>query len=236
MEYKDYYKTLGVDRKATPAEVKKAYRRLARELHPDRHPDDKTAERRFKEVNEANEVLTDPAKRQQYDLLGANWDQHARNTGGNPFAGGDPFGPGGPFAGYAAQAGQAGNVRYEFRGGGAEDFSDFFPTFFGGDAPGEAGAAGAGGGESRTPPGGHRTGRRSQHPRAVARHVEEASTTCCPSSVSMAGATGSRTRERRTDAAGATATSTSRSTLASRRGSTGRPGSSTHAPTAPRAR
>ena len=152
MEYKDYYKTLGVDRKATPAEIKKAYRRLARELHPDRHPDDKTAERRFKEVNEAQEVLTDPAKRQQYDMLGANWDQHARSAGGNPFGGGDPFGPVGPFASYAAQAGQAGNVRYEFRGGGAEDFSDFFRTFFGGEAPGAAGSATTAERAARTPP------------------------------------------------------------------------------------
>ena len=151
MEYKDYYKTLGVDRKATPAEIKKAYRRLARELHPDRHPDDKTAERRFKEVNEAQEVLTDPAKRQQYDMLGANWDQHARASGENPYAGGDPFGPGGPFAGYAAQAGQSGNVRYEFRGGGAEDFSDFFRTFFGGEAPGASGSAGPGRATERPP-------------------------------------------------------------------------------------
>jgi len=146
MEYKDYYKTLGVDRKATPAEIKKAYRRLARELHPDRHPDDKTAERRFKDVNEANEVLTDPAKRSQYDMLGANWNQQGRGPGGNPFGGGDPyggtdpFGPGGPFTGYA-QAGQSGNVRYEFHGGGADDFSDFFRTFFGAEGPGAAGSA-----------------------------------------------------------------------------------------------
>jgi curved DNA-binding protein len=154
MEYKDYYKTLGVPRTATPAEIKKAYRRLARELHPDRHPDDKTAERRFKEVNEAQEVLTDPAKRQQYDLLGANWDQHARGAGGatgNPF-GGDPFGAGGPFADYAAQPGQADNVRYEFRGGGGEDFSDFFRTFFGGAAPGTAGSAGSGQRATERPP------------------------------------------------------------------------------------
>lgn len=151
MEYRDYYKTLGVPRTATPAEIKKAYRRLARELHPDRHPDDKTAERRFKEVNEAQEVLTDPNKRQQYDLLGANWDQRASGgaggpfgaggAGGNPFGSGDPFGAGGPFAGYA-QAGQSGNVRYEFRGGEAEDFSDFFRTFFGGGASGTTGSPG----------------------------------------------------------------------------------------------
>jgi len=140
MEYKDYYKTLGVDRKATPAEIKKAYRRLARELHPDRNPGDKTAEGRFKELNEANEVLADPKKREQYDLLGSNWDQYSRGggagaggaAGANPF-GGDPFGPGGPFAAYGA-AGQGGNVRYEFNDAGSEDFSDFFRVFFGGGA------------------------------------------------------------------------------------------------------
>ncbi|MGD0019643.1 MAG: J domain-containing protein [Candidatus Limnocylindrales bacterium] len=149
MEYKDYYKTLGVDRKATPADIKKAYRRLARELHPDRNPGDKTAERRFKDVNEAHEVLADTRKRQQYDMLGSNWDQYARAGGagagaaGSPFGAGgtgDPFGPGGPFAGYARQGG-GGNVRYEFSGGGAEDFSDFFRMFFGGAAAGNPGAA-----------------------------------------------------------------------------------------------
>jgi DnaJ-class molecular chaperone len=140
MEYKDYYKTLGVARTATPVEIKKAYRRLARELHPDRNPGDKTAESRFKEVNEAHEVLADSKKRQQYDMLGSNWDQYSRAGGagtgptggaGNPFGAGDPFGPSGPFAAYGAQ-GSGGNVRYEFHSAGSEDFSDFFRTFFGG--------------------------------------------------------------------------------------------------------
>jgi curved DNA-binding protein len=138
MEYKDYYKTLGVDRKATPADIKKAYRRLARELHPDRNPGDKTAERKFKDLNEAHEVLADSKKRAQYDMLGSNWDQYSNGGGprggaaGNPFgAAGDPFGPGSPFAGYGRQA-AGGNVRYEFTGGGGEDFSDFFRMFFAG--------------------------------------------------------------------------------------------------------
>ena len=138
MEYKDYYKTLGLDRKATPADIKKAYRKLARELHPDRNPGDKTAEARFKEVNEAHEVLADPKKRGQYDLLGSNWEQYSRAGGGaggagatgSPFSG-DPFGPGGPFAAYGA-AGQSGNVRYEFNDTASEDFSDFFRMFFSG--------------------------------------------------------------------------------------------------------
>src|SRR5664280_1100912 len=140
LEYKDYYKTLGVARTATPAEIKKVYRRLARELHPDKNPGNKTSETRFKEVNEAHEVLGDPKKRQQYDALGSNWEQVARarragaagsGQAGNPF-GGDPFGPGSPFAGYGAGGG--GNVRYEFRGAGGQDCSDFFRTFFGGAA------------------------------------------------------------------------------------------------------
>jgi curved DNA-binding protein len=151
MEYQDYYKTLGVPRSASQADIKKAYRRLARELHPDRNPDDKTAEKRFKDVNEAHAVLGDPQKRKQYDMLGANWDQFARagaGTAGNPFGAGSPFGPGGPFAGFG---GQGGNVRYEFHtvgGQDASDFSDFFNVFFGGGMPvqeARAGASGSGG-------------------------------------------------------------------------------------------
>jgi len=152
MEYKDYYKTLGLQRSASPAEIKKAYRRLARELHPDRNPGDKTAESSFKEVNEAHEVLADAHKREQYDLLGANWGQYSRGAAGgagasggpagSPFGAGDPFGPGGPFAAYGP-AGQTGNVRYEFHGAETEDFSDFFRAFFSGGAGGTATPAGA---------------------------------------------------------------------------------------------
>jgi curved DNA-binding protein len=146
MDYKDYYKTLGVPRTASAADIKKAYRRLARELHPDKNPGSKTAEARFKEVNEAHEVLGDPKKREQYNLLGSNWDQVRSGAGtggaggGAGFAG-DPFGPGGPFAGYGGAGAGAGNVRYEFQGADNADFSDFFRMFFGG-AAGAAGGPG----------------------------------------------------------------------------------------------
>lgn len=148
MEYRDYYQILGVPRSASQADIKKAFRKLAREHHPDRNPGDKAAERKFKDANEANEVLSDPEKRKQYDLLGANWEQYQRAGGGR--SGTDPFGPGGPFAGVNFGAGRGPNVRYEFHstgdGAGSAGFSDFFRMFFGGA---EAGAA-QGGRSSRT--------------------------------------------------------------------------------------
>jgi curved DNA-binding protein len=138
MDYRDYYEILGVPRSATPAEIKKAFRKLARQHHPDRNPGDKAAERRFKDLNEANAVLSDPDKRKQYDTLGANWEQYQQAGGGHGTP--DPFGPGGPFAGFGgARAGGARGaggpgVRYEFRTSGADGagFSDFFRMFFSG--------------------------------------------------------------------------------------------------------
>jgi curved DNA-binding protein len=138
MEYKDYYKILGVPRTASQADVKKAFRKLARQHHPDLKPGDAGAERRFKDVNEAHAVLSDPAKRSQYDALGENWQAYAQSGGGNP------FGAGGPFAGFGGFDGRGGNVRYEFRTSGGEGFSDFFRTFFGGGSPG-----GSAGGQAR---------------------------------------------------------------------------------------
>lgn len=165
MEYKDYYKTLGVPRTATQAEIKKAFRKLARQSHPDIKPGDKKAEARFKEVNEANEVLSDAAKRKQYDELGANWEAYSR-AGAGGAGEGDPFGPGGPFAGFGGRAGQGGGVRYEFRSSDGAGFSDFFRTFFGDDqagfgqspASGRSQAGGAGGASDFTAgqPGGRR--------------------------------------------------------------------------------
>ena len=73
MDFKDYYATLGVPKTATDAEIKRAFRKLARQHHPDLNPGDKAAEAKFKELNEANEVLGDPEKRRKYDELGANW-------------------------------------------------------------------------------------------------------------------------------------------------------------------
>ena len=83
MEYKDYYKLLGINRNASDEEIKQAYRKLAMKYHPDRNPGDKAAEDKFKDINEANEVLSDPKKRARYDQLGQSyqqWQQHGGNA------------------------------------------------------------------------------------------------------------------------------------------------------------
>src|SRR5947209_18493595 len=91
VQYKDYYEILGVSRSASDADIKKAFRKLAREFHPDVAKDKKRAEERFKEINEAYEVLSDPAKRKKYDELGADWKSGAEfrpPPGWENFAGG----------------------------------------------------------------------------------------------------------------------------------------------------
>jgi DnaJ-class molecular chaperone len=156
MDYQDYYQTLGLDRTATQAEIKKAFRRLAREHHPDAKPGDSAAERRFKQINEAHAVLSDPEKRRKYDMLGANWEAYSHADGAAAGGAANPFGAGGPFAGFGgagggSRTGQHGNVRYEFRtsGGGGGEFSDFFRMFFS-----DEGATDSAPGRGRRPSGG----------------------------------------------------------------------------------
>src|SRR4030095_10580663 len=143
MECKDYYKTLGVAKTSTEKEIKQAFRKLARKLHPDVNPGDKTTESRFKDVNEAYEVLGDPTSRKKDDELGANWRMYeqAGAQGANPFAGG--FNAGGPGArgGFRTMS----QEEMEELFGDQNPFSDFFTTFFGGSVGGGAGTASRGG-------------------------------------------------------------------------------------------
>jgi curved DNA-binding protein len=124
MAFIDYYKILGVGKTATDDDIKKAYRKLARKLHPDLNPNDKEANKKFQQINEANDVLSDLEKRKKYDQYGENWEhgeeyekarqarkQTSANSGGYPFSGGS----------------------------GEEDFSDFFGSMFGGGAGGKRG-------------------------------------------------------------------------------------------------
>ncbi|MBA3829158.1 MAG: J domain-containing protein [Taibaiella sp.] len=122
MDYKDYYKVLGVDKKASQDEIKKTYRKLAVKYHPDKNPNDKKSEEKFKEINEANDVLGDATKRKKYDELGANW-QNYQKQGGNP----SDY----DFSQWAQQGRGAGGHRTEYYGGEEEGFSDFFETIFG---------------------------------------------------------------------------------------------------------
>lgn len=130
MDYIDYYKVLGIDKKATGDAIKKAYRKLARKFHPDLNPNDESAKKKFQEINEAHEVLSDPQKREKYDKYGKDW----------------------AHAGAAAQAGQqrqqqrqqSGGQQYQGGGDGGSgfddyDFSDFFSNMFGGQGSSASG-------------------------------------------------------------------------------------------------
>jgi curved DNA-binding protein len=129
MEYKDYYKILGVNRDANERDIKRAYRRLARQFHPDVNPDDQRAEEKFKEINEAYEVLGDPDKRTRYDRLGASWQQWQR-TGRDPgHFDWSQWATGGPGGARVEWSGDLGDL---FGGAGADIFSDFFRAMFGG--------------------------------------------------------------------------------------------------------
>ena len=137
MDFKDYYSTLGVAKTATQKEIKQAFRKLARTHHPDVNPGDKSAEAKFKEINEAHEVLGDPDKRKKYDDLGANWRMYEQAGPGGPspqegwsvhFGGGGPSG-----GGFRTMTEEEMRDMFD---GESSPFSDFFQTFFGGAGPG----------------------------------------------------------------------------------------------------
>jgi curved DNA-binding protein len=134
MEYKDYYKTLGVDKSAAEGDIKRAYRRLARQYHPDKNPDNKAAEEKFKEINEAYEVLGDRENRAKYDQLGRSYNRY-RQMGGAP----DGFDYGQWATGQPAGSYQQVNVDFEELFGRQGSFSDFFNTIFGGGRAQSAG-------------------------------------------------------------------------------------------------
>lgn len=131
MQYRDYYQALGVNKGASQDEIKKAYRNLARKYHPDVNPDDPNAEEKFKDINEAYQVLSDEEKRKKYDQFGSQWKQY-QQTGGRA----EDF----DWSQWASQGQRPGNQYRtvspeEFEqmfGGGLGGFSDFFETLFGG--------------------------------------------------------------------------------------------------------
>src|SRR6187551_1671763 len=122
MDFIDYYKILGIEKNATEEDIKKAYRKLARKMHPDLNPNDKDAHHKFQHINEANEVLSDPEKRKKYDAYGKDWqhaeqfEQQKRSAGQSQYGGEQQF--------------------YEYTDGG--DFSSFFDSMFGGSGRSQA--------------------------------------------------------------------------------------------------
>ncbi len=154
MAYIDYYQVLGVDKKASQDDIKKAFRKLARKYHPDLNPNDSTAKDKFQAINEANEVLSDPEKRKKYDEYGEHWkhaDEFEAQKRARQEAGAGGFGGfgGGGFGGSGAGYGSDGNGSYwyssdgqEFSGSAGGGFSDFFESMFG--HRGRSGGANAG--------------------------------------------------------------------------------------------
>ncbi len=170
MDFKDYYATLGIPKTASEKEVKQAFRKLARKHHPDVNPGDKAAESKFKEINEAYEVIGDPDKRRKYDELGSNWKMYeqAQRAGGGPGTPGfDPRQWGDMFGGGGAPGGGQGSYRTmtaeEMRDlfGNEDPFSDFFHAFFSGSGePQMRGRGGRAGSRSTRA----RQGRDVEHP------------------------------------------------------------------------
>ena len=143
MAYIDYYKILGVDKNASQDDIKKAFRKLARKYHPDLNPNDPSAKDKFQEINEANEVLSDPEKRKKYDEYGEHW-KHADEFEAQKKARQHAGGGGGGFSGFG---GDGGSYWYSsdgeaFSGGDAGGFSDFFESMFGHRGGGGRGNAG----------------------------------------------------------------------------------------------
>jgi curved DNA-binding protein len=131
MDFVDYYKTLGVSKIATADDIKKAYRKLARKHHPDVNPNDKEANKKFQQINEANEVLSDAEKRKKYDQYGENWKHADQYDAQRQQSQGQQGYGGGGFGGFGGGGG-GGFGDYTYSGGEEGGFSDFFESLFGG--------------------------------------------------------------------------------------------------------